>query len=219
MTTWNRLRRGILLTGAVAAIVTGASAGAAVAVDSTFTITPGGTITLTSPSIVLQDGATGTTLTCTSSTGSGGLNGPTSPPDGILGTITALTFTGCTGPQGQPFTIKLDRFPFYLGGKTYNATTGVTHGIIYKAHGELSGPACTATLTGPLISGGGIRAARFRFTYANSSGKLKVLADKGFLFISNVSGCAGLFNSGATPDPASLTGAYTVSPKQTITSP
>jgi len=218
MATWKRHAGAVLLTGAATALVTGIGAGAAVAVDSTFTVTPGGAIAVASRSVVLADGATGTMLSCTSSSGGGGLNG-TSPPTGILGTITTLTLTGCTGPQGQAFTITLDRFPFYLGAKTYNAATGVTHGIIYKAHGEVSGPGCTATLTGPPDTQGGIRAARFKFTYGNSSGKLKLLNDPGWLQITNVNGCAGLFNSGATPDPASLTGTYTVSPKQTITSP
>jgi hypothetical protein len=219
MTPGKRLTRGALLAGAVAAVVAGASAGAAAAVGSSFTITPGGTITVTAPAVVLEDTATGTTLTCTSSSGTGGLTSGVSPSDGIFGTITALTVSGCTGPQGQPFTITLDRFPFYFGGRTYNATTGVTHGILYKAHGELSGPACTATLAGPSDPGGGRSDARFRFSYANSSGKLKVLADSGFLLIYTVSGCTGLFDSGTTPDPASFSGAYTVSPKQTITSP
>jgi hypothetical protein len=218
MATWKRHAGAVLLTGATAAPVTGVSAGAAVAVDSTFTVTPGGGITVASRSVALLDGATGTALSCSSSSGGGGLNG-TSPPTGVLGTITTLTLTGCTGPQRQAFTITLDRFPFYLGAKTYNATTGVTHGIVYKAHGEVSGPGCTAVLAGPPDTQGGIRAARFRFTYGNSSGKLKLLNDPGWLQITNVSGCAGLFNSGATPDPASLTGTYTVSPKQTIASP
>jgi len=216
MTTWKRHAGAVLLTGAATALATGISAGAAIAVDTTFTVTPGGAITVASRSVTLIDSATGTTLSCTSSSGRGGLNG-TSPPTGILGTITKLTLTGCTGPQGQAFTITLDDFPFYLGAKTYNATTGVTHGIIYKAHGEVSGPGCTATLTGPI--GGTNHAVRFKFTYGNSTGKLKVLNDPGWLQITNVSGCASLFNSGATPDSASLTGTYTVSPKQTITSP
>src|SRR5262249_4424536 len=89
--------------------------------------------------MVLRDDATGTALSCTSSTGSGGLNGGTSP-NRILGTITALTFTGCTGPQGQPFTITMERLPFYIGPNTYNATTGVLHGIIYRVSGAESAP-------------------------------------------------------------------------------
>jgi hypothetical protein len=52
----------------------------------------------------------------------------------------------------------------------------------------------------------------------NSNGKLK-LPGTGTMQITNVTGCSGLFNNGPTPDSASLSGAYTVTPKQTITSP
>src|SRR5262249_1340514 len=90
----------VLLTGAAAALVTGASAGVAAAVDTTWTVTPGGSITLTSSSVVLRDNATGATLSCTGSSGSGGLNGGTSP-NSILGTITALSFSDCTSSQAQ----------------------------------------------------------------------------------------------------------------------
>jgi len=213
MTAWRRLA-GVLLTGAAAALVTGASIGAADAVDTTWTVTPGGAVKLTSHAMVLRDDATGTALSCTSSTGSGGLNGGTSP-NRILGTITALTFTGCTSPQGQPFTITMERLPFYIGANTYNATTGVLHGIIYRVAGKLSGPGCTATLGGTST----IHTGRPKFNYVNSGGKLKLLPGVGTMQISNVTGCADLFNSGATPDPASFAGAYTVSPKQAITSP
>ncbi len=210
MTAWKRLA-GVLLTGATAALVTGVSAGAAAGVDATWTVTPGGSITLASSAIALRDNVTGTTLSCTASSGSGGIG---SSIDNVLGTITALSFTGCTGPQGQPFTITMTRLPFYISGKIYNATAGVTSGIIYRVAGELSGPSCTASLEGPDT----IHTARPRFSYRNSTGKLK-LPGTGTMEITNVTGCTGLFNNGPTPDPASLTGTYTVTPKQTITSP
>lgn len=203
----------VLLTGTTVALVSGVNAGVAAGVNTSWTVTPGGPITLTASSVVLQDNTTGVALSCTGSSGSGGLNGGTSP-NSILGTITALSFSGCTGPQGQAFTITMDRLPFYIGAKTYNATTGVTHGIIYRVHGELSGPSCSASLAGPDTT----HTARPRFGYANSTGKLK-LPGTGAVQITNVTGCTGLFNNGATPDAASLIGVYAVSPKQTITSP
>jgi hypothetical protein len=52
-------------------------------------------------------------------------------------------------------------------------------------------------------------------TYTNSTGKLATTG-AGNLHIYNVNGCAGLINSG---DGTSFKGSYTVSPKQTITSP
>jgi hypothetical protein len=188
----------VLLTGIAAALVSGVSAGVAAGVDTSWTVTPGGPITLTARTVVLRDNATGAALSCAGSSGSGGLNGGTSP-NSILGTITALSLSGCTGPPGQAFTITMDRLPFYIGAQTYNATTGVTHGIIYRVHGELSGPSRTASLAGPDV----IHTARPRFSYANSTGKVK-LPGTGAVQITNVTGCTGLFNNGVTPESASL---------------
>ena len=50
----------------------------------------------------------------------------------------------------------------------------------------------------------------------NSAGKLTLVTSGGSLHIYNVSGCFGLINSG---DAATFSGAYSLSPKQTITSP
>jgi hypothetical protein len=55
-----------------------------------------------------------------------------------------------------------------------------------------------------------------KVTYTNSTHKLKVLASGGTLHVWNVSGCAGLINSG---DATTFVGTYLVSPAQTITSP
>jgi hypothetical protein len=203
MTAKGRLAA-ILLTTAMAALATGASAGTAAGAAATWTVTPGGSITLASSAMALRDNATGTTLSCTASSGSAAMN---SSANNQIGTITALSFTGCTGPQGQPFTITMTRLPFFIGARTYNASTGVTSGIIYRVAGELSGPSCTASLEGP----DSIHTARPRFTYRNSTGKLK-LPGTGTMQITNVTGCTGLFSNGPTPDPASLTGTYTITP-------
>lgn len=52
-------------------------------------------------------------------------------------------------------------------------------------------------------------------TYGNATGALKILRAGGNLHWYHVHGCAGLVASG---DPAALSGSYTVSPTQTITS-
>ena len=57
---------------------------------------------------------------------------------------------------------------------------------------------------------------KVKVTYKNSTGKLSVLATGGNLHVFNVSGCAGLINSG---DATQFTGVYTVTPKQKITAP
>lgn len=53
-------------------------------------------------------------------------------------------------------------------------------------------------------------------TYANQTGKLKILPHGGTLHFYDISGCLGLINDG---DPATLSATLPVSPKQDITSP
>lgn len=62
-----------------------------------------------------------------------------------------------------------------------------TDRILDKVHGELSGPACTATLDGPST----IHTGRPRCTYANTTGKLK-LPGPGTLQISPISWPPGM---------------------------
>jgi hypothetical protein len=211
-----RTRVGSALLGAAAAAavacLTTSPALAVPAVSAaTWTITPGGSVTGAAGTTTLADSTTGTTLNCTSSSATGTLksgSGQTSP----LGSITGITFTNCTGPLGISFTASVTG-PFPLNGKTYNTTTGVTNGTISNIHGSLSGPLCSATVDGTsATANNGTVKAR----YKNSNHKLTVLATGGNLHIYNVSGCFGLVNSG---DSATFSGVYTISPKQTITSP
>ena len=58
-----RLTRRILLTGGATALAVGASAGVALAVAITFTISPGGAITATAGKTTLKDTNTGSVLT------------------------------------------------------------------------------------------------------------------------------------------------------------
>jgi hypothetical protein len=57
---------------------------------------------------------------------------------------------------------------------------------------------------------------RIKGTYSNSTGKGKLIPSGGNLHIYSVKGCTGLFNNG---DPATVSGSYTATPKQTATSP
>lgn len=78
----------------------------------------------------------------------------------------------------------------------------------------MSGNGCTAVIDG---TSGTASDGRVRFTYADSTGRLTVLATSGNLHFWNVSaGCLGLVNSG---DRATLGATYAVGPKQGITSP
>jgi len=207
-----RLTKSILLTGATTALVVGVAVGTAAALNVTFSITPGGAITASAGKTTLKDVNTGSVLSCTSSSSSGTLKSGHGISGSSLGTITALSFSNCTGPLGLTFTVTNSGFPWTLSGASFNATTGVTTGHIAGIKSTLTGPSCTAQVGGATAGSTG----KVKVTYTNSTHKLKVLASGGNLHVFNVVGCAGLINSG---DATQFSGTYTVSPAQTITSP
>jgi hypothetical protein len=207
-----RLSRRILLTGGASALAVGATAGVALAVAITFSISPGGAITAKAGTTTLTDTASGTKLTCTSSSSSGKLKSGHGISGTNLGSITKLTFSGCTGPLGLTFSVSNSNFPWTLHGTAFNATSGVTTGNITGIKSHLSGPSCSANVAGSTASAGG----KVKVTYTNSTHKLKVLASGGTLHVYSVSGCAGLLHSG---DATTFVGTYVVSPSQKITSP
>ena len=105
------------------------------------------------------------------------------------------------------------RVPWHLNLVSYNAGTGVSRGTISHLELLLTGPGCSAVVSGTSGStAGGVLAV----SYANTTGKLAILRGGGNLHWFHVSGCAGLLGDG---DPATLSAAYAVSPKQEITSP
>ncbi len=212
MAMHKRLTRRILLTGGATALTVGVSAGVALAVAITFSISPGGAIKATAGKTTLKDVATGSVLSCTSSSSSGTLKSGHGISGTNLGSITALSFSGCTGPFGLTFTVTNSGFPWTLHGTAFNATSGVTTGNITGIKSHLSGTGCSADVAGTTATTPG----KVKVTYTNSTHKLKVLASGGTLHVFNVNGCAGLINSG---DATQFSGTYTVSPAQTITSP
>ena len=207
-----RLSRRILFTGGATALAVGATAGVALAVAITFSISPGGAITAKAGTTTLKDTNTGSVLSCTSSSSSGTLKKGHGISGANLGSITKLTFSGCKGPLNLTFTVTNSGFPWTLHGTAFNATSGVTTGNITGIKSHLAGTGCSADVRGATASSTG----KVKVTYTNSTHKLKVLASGGTLHVFNVNGCAGLINNG---DATQFTGTYTVSPTQKITSP
>jgi len=205
-----RLSRRMLVTGGATALAVGASAGVALALAITFSISPGGAITAKAGQTTLTDTKTGSVLTCASSSSSGTLKKGHGISGASLGTISKLSFSTCTGPLNLTFTVANSGFPWTLHGTSFKS--GVTTGTITGIKSKLSGPGCSANVAGATATTTG----KVKVTYTNSSGALKVLATGGNLHVFNVQGCAGLIHSG---DPTQFVGTYTVSPKQTITSP
>ena len=202
-----RLTSGLVLTGATTALVIGVAA-VAVAVTTVpeIDISPGGKITASAGTTTLKDTKTGSVLMCTSSASAGTLNAEADP---TAGTITSLTFTNCTGPLGLTFTVTNSGFPWKLTASAFNSGTGVTTGTISGIKSLLSGPGCTANVAGTTATTPG----KVKVTYTNSSNTLATLTTGGTLHVWNVSGCAGLINSG---DPTVFSGSYKVSPTETV---
>lgn len=204
----------LLLTAGLAGMAA-LSAGTAVAathpgVAATWTVKPGGAITAKAGKTTLKDKNTGSTLSCASSSGKGSVKKGSGLSGTGIGSITALSFSTCTGPLGLTFTVHTTHFPWHLNAKSFSS--GVTTGTITGIHATLSGPGCSATVDGTSATANN---GQVTAKYSNGTGKLTTTG-AGNLHVYNVSGCANLINSG---DATSFTGSYTVSPKQTITSP
>lgn len=207
----------VLVTGAALAGALALSAGSALAATSvgtaaTWTVTPGGTITAKAGTTTLKDTKTGSVLTCTSSSGKGSVKKGSGLSGAGLGSITALSFSNCTGPLSLTFTVKTTHFPWKLNANSYNASKGVTTGTITGIHATLTGPSCSAVVDGTSATADN---GKVTATYTNGTGKLATTG-AGNLHIYKVKGCAGLIGDG---DGSSFKGSYTVSPKQKITSP
>jgi hypothetical protein len=206
----------MLITGAATALVIGVSAGAALAVSSTWTVKPGGAVNGTAGTTTLTDTSQkppNNTVVCTSSATKATLKSGSGLSGTGLGSITSASFTNCTGPLGFKFTVA-SKLPWHLNATSYNSTTKTVTGTITGIHSTLtSGTICKAVVDG---TSGTANNGMVKITYSNSTGKLTVLTTGGNLHIYNVVGCAGLIKSG---DASTFSGVYTISPKQTITSP
>ena len=94
MTIRTRLTRNLVLTGAAAALVIGVSAGTALAVAATWTVSPGGTFSF-SGSAQVKDTKTGTVAKCTSVKMAGTLKKGSGLAGAAIGTISTGSFSGC----------------------------------------------------------------------------------------------------------------------------
>jgi hypothetical protein len=213
----NRYAR--ILAAGCAAVLAATLAAAPALAATTWTIQPGGAITATSSGrFILKDPTTGTVLMCVSVTASGTLKHGSGLPGPRAGSLSAVGFTSCTGPgisdSDIKFPVQATDLPWHVNLSSYNAATGVVTGAVSHIQIMMLGNGCTAVIDG---TSGTASDGWVRFTYTDSTGRLTVLATTGNLHFYDVSGgCLGLVNSG---DRARLGGAFTVSPKQAITSP
>jgi hypothetical protein len=207
---WNSMRTGIariLVTGAAATAALALSATTAFAASATtFTVSPGGKYTAAAGKTVLKDNKSKTVLTCKSASAKGTLKKGKGLAGKNIGTITSSSFNKCSGPLSLTFKVKQSGTWDLTVTKFSSKNGGVATGFISNVKATLSGPGCSATVTGSTDA-----------TYSNKTATLsvKAVAKSGHLLkISKVNGCAGLIANGDTSD---FTGSYKLTPKQKIT--
>jgi len=201
------------LVAAPAAVLVAVVGVTTVLAAATWTVRPGGSVSLMSGRLTVRDTSTGTVLVCTSSHVSGTLKHGGGLSGTGIGSVTSGSFTHCNGPIWLPFTLTATGLPWHVNLTSYNATTGVATGNLRHAQLKLTGPSCSAVIDG---TSGTASNGIIRFTYTTSTATLTVLPHGGNLHFYNLSGCGGLFIGG---DPATISGKLSVRPKQTITSP
>jgi hypothetical protein len=208
----NRYGR-ILAAGGAAVLVTalGVPAALAAATANTWTVRPGGAITAAAGTTTLTDTRSGAFDTCASSTMSGPLKAGSGLPGSGIGSISMAAFRCCGHICSRDLTPH--GLPWHLNLASYHAAAGVSRGTISHLKLAFSVTACSAVVNG---TSGSTPDGVVAVSYANQTGKLKILPHGGTLHWYHVSGCAGLIRPG---DTATLSATFTVSPQQDITSP
>ena len=193
--------------GVLAAVLGAATAPAA----TTWTVRPGGPVSMVSGKFGLKDTTTGSVLTCQSSALSGTLKSGSGLAGTGIGSVPAVSFTNCTSPLGFRFILQPRDLPWHVNFSSYNAATGVVKTSISHLQIGLSFPDCTAVIDG---TSGTASDGTIESSYSNGTGVLRVTGDD--LHIYRVHGCLGIITNG---NPVAVSATYTMSPKQAVTSP
>ena len=184
-----KLVRNALVTGATAAAAV-ALAAAPASADAGWIITPEGDFTAVSTDSKLTNGSA--TLQCAKVTAKGQVF---SSDSNHVGNITSSTWENCTGPFGLTFGVQ------QVGVWTINAnnpnSSGGIDGEIGNITANISGPLCTATVTG-----------KAHGTYDNA-GTLTINEPAGGDLVVTSASCLGVLNPGDRP---SFTATFAVTP-------
>jgi hypothetical protein len=195
-----------LLTLASAGLAVGLSATSALAA-TTWSVSPGGSISGSAGTTTVTDTTSGLTVTCTSSSLKGSLKSGTGLAGKKIGKVTSLDFSNCT-VDGITLSLSSGTVAWHINAASYSS--GVTHGSISGIHFVISSSECSAVIDG---TGATADNGKVKITYTNSTAKLKVLAKGDNLHVYKVNGCLGAISNG---DAGTISSTYTLTPKQTI---
>jgi hypothetical protein len=203
-----------ILGGGAIAVSLGLGANTALATaQATWTVSPGGALSASGPGQV-KDVTTGTVAKCSSIKMSGTLKSGSGLSGTGIGSVKSASFTGCKIATIS-VTVKVGKgsLPWQLNALTYNSATKTVTGSIKGLDLVATAPGCSATLDG---TAAGANNGLIKFSYSDSTGKLKLLGSGGNLHSWAVSGCFGLVSNG---DAQQASGTLPVTPKQNIHSP
>jgi hypothetical protein len=206
----NRLGKALIATAATASVI-GLAAAPAFARATTWTVTPGGSVTAKAGKTTINDTTAGQSLTCTSSTAKGTLKSGSGLPGAGIGTFASLSFSGCTIAGFSlsatlTGTMPLNAVKFHPASNTASMTITGIHGTI-----NVSSLSCGATVDGTSATAhNGTVTAKFN----NVTHKLKVLTAGSNLHL--YKNTCPVINNG---DSVNFTANYKTIPAQTITSP
>ena len=199
-----------MIVSAAAAAVIGMAAAPAFATAATWTVKPGGGTTGKAGTTTVADVTAGQSVTCTSSATKGTFKTGSGLSGTVIGTVTSLTVSGCS-VLGMSVSVTITgKMP--VNAVSFNSAKKTVGMTLTKIHGSLSASGCSATVDG---TGAAAHNGKVKATYTDGTGKLKVLAAGSNLHLYNVN-CFGVINNG---DSVNFTSTYTLTPKQTITSP
>jgi hypothetical protein len=200
------------LAAPAAVLIAGLGVSTALAA-TTWTVHPGGTVTAASTNLVLKDLKTGSVIECHSSI-TAALKSGSGLTGSNIGSVSKAGFSKCVGGLGITYTLTAQHLPWHLNAGSYNSSTGTAHGTISGVHAVIGGGLlCIAIVDG---TGASKDNGVISVTYKNGTHQLAWPKIGGNLHFYKVNGCSGLIRSG---DPAALSGTFSVSPPQTITSP
>jgi hypothetical protein len=217
-----RPHRTLLVGGAVAAIAAltlNFSAIPSIATTApTWTVKPGGKLSAANTGLAtIRDATTGTEMTCTPSSLAGLLKSGSGLSGVKIASITKFSFSGCVGPAGIMFTVittASKTHPWKLNAKSYDMANGETIAALTGIVGGVTGFGCTMTFAGTTAMSPGT----VRVRYINSTHKLQILTSGSTLHFYNADPvCQQFFWD--TGDRMTISGTFSVTPPQTITSP
>lgn len=204
----------IVVLSAVTALLTGTSSPPALA--STWTVSPGGAFQAPMPSAGFVDHVTSGAVECGLTGGTGSvLKGALRAGTGSgfhLGTIRVADFQLCFSGHTS-FTVTASNTPWYLNAVSYASGTGTTTGHLTGIHLVFSGAnGCSFAADGTSATAGN---GSVKFVYHNTHRLF--IGPGSALHIYNVTNCGTMFNNNDLFYYDG--GSFSVTPRQTITSP